>query len=37
MPQTVETACTKPTVTVGINALLMSGKETEIINALGLR
>jgi hypothetical protein len=31
--QSVETASTKAAVTVGVNALLMSGKETEIINA----
>ncbi len=31
--QSVETASTKAAVTVGVNALLMSGKETGIINA----
>lgn len=31
--QSAETASTKEAVTVGVNALLMSGKETEITNA----
>jgi len=31
--QSAETVSTKAAVTVGVNALLMSGKETEIINA----
>jgi hypothetical protein len=30
--QNVEAACTRAAVTVGVNALLISGKETEIIN-----